>query len=277
MAQQHRCHLRSLVVRIDAYGAAVSVPTATECRRVPMVEPAVVLDGPFRYAAAGCEIRVSTPARDRDLWHEYLDGALANYLRYGVESVLEYKTVRPGRTTTMFFAAVDPSGAVIGGMRVQGPYSDPGQAHALTEWAGRPGTAELRDEIASRIGPDLHGNRQGVIEMKTGWVAPDAPHKRELTAALARVFLHAIKLTGVRYALGTVATHAVPKWSTTGGEISSRVTPVAYPDARYRTVPMWWDRDKKLSPELDAKMGDEQHRMLWSDLAKLTQVADTAA
>ena len=103
-----------------------------------MVEPAVVLDGPFRYAAAGCEIRVSTPARDRDLWHEYLDGALANYLRYGVESVLEYKTVRPGRTTTMFFAAVDPSGTVIGGMRVQGPYSDPGQAHALTEWAGRP-------------------------------------------------------------------------------------------------------------------------------------------
>ena len=82
--------------------------------------------------------------------------------------------------------------------------------------------------------------------MKTGWVAAKAPRKRELTAALARVFLHAVGLTGVRYALGTVATHAVPKWSTTGGKISSEVTPVAYPDPRYLTVPMWWDREKEL-------------------------------
>ena len=262
---------------MDAYDTAASRRVATDCRRVPAGLPAAVLDGPFRYSAGGCEIHVSTPERDRSLWHQYLGGALENYLRYGVESVLEYDRVLPGDTTTMFFAAVDPAGAVVGGMRVQGPYTVPEQAHALVEWAGRPGTAALREEIATRIGPDPLGVRQGVIEMKTGWVAPDLPQKRDLTAALARVFLHATRLTGVRFALGTVATHAVPKWSTTGGEISSRVTPVAYPDARYRTVPMWWDKDKKLSPELEATMDDEQYRMLWSDLDSLTQGVDTAA
>lgn len=263
---------------LDVCGPEAGLTVATDRGRVLAAKPAsAVFDGPFHYAAAGCEIQVSTPERDRDLWHQYLDGALANYRRYGVESVLEYETVRPGGSTTMFFAAVDPCGAVIGGMRVQGPYTNPEQAHALTEWAGRAGTAQLRDEIASRIGTDATGLRQGVIEMKTGWVAVDAPRKRELTAALARIFLHAIRLTGVRYALGTVATHAVAKWSTTGGEISPRVTPVAYPDARYRTVPMWWDRDKKLSPALEDKMDDEHERLLWSGLNEFTRAVDTAA
>jgi len=46
-----------------------------------------------------------------------------------------------------------------------------------------------------------------------------------------------------RYVMGTVAAHAVKRWQTTGGVISSAVTPVAYPDERYRTVLMWWDRE----------------------------------
>ena len=44
-------------------------------------------------------------------------------------------------------------------------------------------------------------------------------------------------------ALGTVAAHAVRCWQTTGGVVSRTVTPVAYPDDRYRTAAMWWDRD----------------------------------
>jgi hypothetical protein len=51
-----------------------------------------------------------------------------------------------------------------------------------------------------------------------------------------------MNLMGVRYALGTVATHAVKRWQTTGGVVSANVVPVAYPDDRYRTVLMWWDR-----------------------------------
>lgn len=210
--------------------------------------------GPYTYTAAGYEIHVAKPQLSPDLWTEYLSGALTSYRRFGVESVLEYDSVVAGDSTSWFFAAVGTGGVVLGGMRVQGPYSYAEQAHALTEWAGRDGSEQLHREIADRI-------PHGVIEMKTGWVAANAPRKRELTAALARVFLHAIRLTGVRYALGTVATHAVPKWSTTGGEISSEVTPVAYPDPRYRTVPMWWDRDKQLKAPLAALMDDEHRRL----------------
>lgn len=258
---------------LNASGAEAGRMTATECGRYSLASATGgdMLDGPFRYAAAGCEFHVTTPDRDRDLWYRYLGGALANYRRFGVESVLEYAKVEPGDTTSLFFAAVDPRGEVVGGMRVQGRYGFAEEAHALTEWTGRPGTEELRTDIACRI------DDGGVIEMKTGWVAPQFPRKRELTAALARIFLHAIRLADVRYALGTVATHAVPKWSTTGGEISSIVTPVAYPDARYRTVPMWWDRDKPLTPDLEAKMDDEHGRLLWSAMTERSQRVDSAA
>jgi hypothetical protein len=36
---------------------------------------------------------------------------------------------------------------------------------------------------------------------------------------------------------------AVARWQTTGGVVSPRVAPVGYPDDRYLTSPMWWDRE----------------------------------
>jgi hypothetical protein len=75
----------------------------------------------------------------------------------------------------------------------------------------------------------------GVIEMKTGWASRDAPRRAELTAALAKVFVHSMTLLDVCNALGTVAAHAVRCWRTTGGVVSTTVTPVAYPDHRYLT------------------------------------------
>lgn len=236
----------------------------------PAVDQIAGASGPFRYAAAGCEFHVATPGQEPHLWREYLDGAVANYRRFEVEHVLEYDSVLTGNSTTLFFAAVDRSGQVVGGMRAQGPYRHAAQAHALAEWAGAPGTNRLRSEIESRI-------PEGVIEMKAGWVAADTPNRRELTAALARIFLHAIRLTGVRYALCTVATHAVPKWSTTGGEISLEVTPVAYPDPRYRTVPMWWDRDKPLPAMVGAVIDDEHDRLRSSGSAEPPTEASFAA
>ena len=121
-------------------------------------------------------------------------------------------------------------------MRVQGPYESADQAHAVEEWAAFDDDAEVRREISARI-------PAGVIEMKTGWVSDMAWRRRELTAGLARLFVHSINLMGVRYAFGTVATHAVARWQTTGGVVSANIPPVAYPDNRYRTVLMWWDRE----------------------------------
>jgi len=184
----------------------------------------------------GCEFVAARPSQQPLLWLSYLDGARASYRKHDVESVLEYDSIRDGSSTALFYVALQPDGKVAGGLRVQGPYQSPDQAHAVAEWAAFDDDAEVRREISERI-------PAGVIEMKTGWVSHTAWRRPELTAGLARLFVHSIKLMGVRYAFGTVATHAVKRWQTTGGVVSAKVAPVAYPDERYRTVLMWWDRE----------------------------------
>lgn len=179
---------------------------------------------------------VARPAQQPVLWQSYLDGARASYQKHGVESVLEYDRIRDGSSTALFFAALQPDGQVAGGMRVQGPYDCADQAHAVEEWAAFDDDAEVRHEISERI-------PAGVIEMKTGWVSSTAWRRTEITTGLARLFVHSINLMGVRYAFGTVGMHAVKRWQTTGGVVSANIAPIAYPNNRYRTVLMWWDRE----------------------------------
>lgn len=161
---------------------------------------------------------------------------MRSYRKHGIEAVLEYDAVVAGKSTALFFVALDSGHCAVGGMRVQGPYLRAAQAHAVAEWGGREGAASLQREIGERLA-------DGVIEMKTGWVDDGFQNRRELTDALARIALHSIRLMDVRWAMCTVAQHAVARWRTTGGVVSSEVCPVAFPDDRYRTVLMWWDRE----------------------------------
>ncbi len=192
--------------------------------------------GSYSDRFSGCQFIVARPAQQPELWAAYLDGARRSYRRHDVESVLQYDRIRDGISTAIFFAAVGSDGQIAGGMRVQGPYQSADQAHAVLEWAGGEGEQQVRREISDRI-------RAGVIEMKAGWVDDDVRRRRDISAALARIFVHSIDLMNVRYALGTVASHAVKRWQTSGGVVSRDVVPVAYPDDRYRTVLMWWDRE----------------------------------
>ena len=191
--------------------------------------------GDYFDSSSGCRFVVARPEDQAELWLAYLAGAQTNYRRHGVESVLEYDRIVDGSSTALFVVALESDGRVVGGMRMQGRYQRAEQTHALEEWAGRTGTAELVQEINDRL-PD------GIIEMKSGWVSDDALRREAVTAALARIFTHSFALMDVRYVMGTVAVHAVKRWQTTGGVISSDVAPVAYPDDRYQTVVMWWDR-----------------------------------
>ena len=208
--------------------------------------------------SSGCSFVVATPAQQPRLWLEYLDGARRSYRKHGVDSVLEYDEVVDGRGTALFFAALDHRGVVVGGMRVQGAYQEVDQAHAVAEWAGRAGTEELRREIGARI-------PEGLIEMKTGWVDDRARCRSELTDALARMFIHALRLMDVRYAFGTVAQHAIRRWQTTGGVVCQDVAAVAYPTAAYSTVLMCWD-----SREFADLASPHQLHPLMSEAAQLT-------
>ena len=181
---------------------------------------------------------IARPNEAPALWREYLRGAFDTYSRFGVETVLDLDAVRDGSTTFFFFAALDDLGRVVGGTRVQGPYSFAYEAHAISVWNRRTGTDALAGQISERIGEG------GVIEVKTAWASDRGPRKEELSAAVARTFMHAVSVADVRYALCTGADHAIPRWRSVGGEIASDVAAVPYPDERYRTVPMWWDRQE---------------------------------
>ncbi|WP_280493921.1 hypothetical protein [Nocardia asiatica] len=192
--------------------------------------------GVLRYydAQSECAFFVSEPNVQPELWHRYLDGAQDVYRRFGVEHALEYDTVADGGSTSLFFTALDTDGDMLAGVRMQGPYTDARQAHALVEWSGHPGANALRRMIADRI-------PQGVIEAKGAWVARDAAKRAELGAAVSRTVLHAARLLGARYGFATVASFTVARHEACGAVPAERIPAVPYPDRRYRTVPLWWD------------------------------------
>ncbi len=188
----------------------------------------------FRDMHSGYVFHVATPQTHPDLWRRYLHGALQVYRHYGVDHVLEYDSVVDGRSTSLFFAAVDPSGAVVAGLRAQGPHRVADEVHALRAWAGRPGAAELRAMVANRM-------PEGVVEVKAVWVARAAEHRAALAAAVSRCVVHAARLLGARFGFVATATPNVGLYRSSGGYVADRIPSVPYPDDRYRTVPMWWD------------------------------------
>ncbi|MEU1208240.1 hypothetical protein [Nocardia sp. NPDC005825] len=189
----------------------------------------------FRDSRSGHVFVVGTPQADGALWQGFMDGALAAYRRYDVEVALEYDRVINGRSTAMFIAGVDESGRVVGGLRVQGPYSHADESHAVaTEWRGQRGEHALRRMIADRSGG-------GVVELKAGWVAHDAEHRRAVREAVARCIVHATNLMGVRYGFLTADRDVAPQWAVSGGKPAWWIPSAPYPDERYRTVSLWWD------------------------------------
>ncbi|WP_459548028.1 hypothetical protein [Nocardia sp. X0981] len=188
----------------------------------------------FRDNASGYDIHITTPRESPDLWHRYLTGARQAYRHFGHEPALEYDSVADGSSTTLFFAATDTCGDVVGGLRVQGPYTWVSEVSSLAPWAGRPGAADLGLMMARRI-------PRGVVESRAVWVARDAPARSELTAAISRCMAHAPRLLDARYGFATVASFATERHRASGGVVAQLIPPVPYPDERYRTVPIWWD------------------------------------
>lgn len=202
----------------------------------------ITLDGrsgsrPLSYCSpeSAYRIVVTTPRAEPDLWRDYLIGAVRTYGAYGVEGALEVDRVRDGGSTSLFFVAFSPEGDVVGGMRSQGPYSGADQAHALSEWDGDPGRPRVRAMIEDRL-PD------GVVESKSAWVDRGFPGRRELVGCFSRAPLHASAILGARWVLGTSAAHTLPMWTSTGAVVVSGLDAIGYPDDRYRTHLLWWDR-----------------------------------
>jgi hypothetical protein len=182
-----------------------------------------------------CTLVASEPSAEPQLWAEYVRGARDSYRKHGVERALELDSLLKPRATSLFLTAVDESGRMVAGVRAKGPYRSADDSHAVVEWGGRKGLATVRKLITDRL-------PFGVVEIKTAWVSGEPDRSRLLTNALARFPLHSAMLLDAKFAMATSAAHALARWQTTGGVVASQVPATPYPDERYQTKMMWWDR-----------------------------------
>ena len=182
-----------------------------------------------------CTVYVTQPTVDPDLWAEYLDGASRSYHKHGVERALELDQIQDGEETILFFAAVDTDGRVVGGVRAKGPLRSADDSHAAVEWAGQPGLHAARKMITDRL-------PFGVVEMKTAWVTDDPGRYRSLTKTLARTPFPTMNLLDSQFVLATAGKHVLDRWRSSGGVVAPGVPATPYPDERYQTKMMWWDR-----------------------------------
>jgi hypothetical protein len=187
-------------------------------------------------ADAECTVAIARPGDDDGLWQEYLAGAERSYRHHGVGAAIDVEAIRRSGETTVFWAMLDATGTVVGGVRAVGPLTSPDESHAVVEWAGQPSLPLVRKMIGDRL-------PFGVVEMKTAWVTDDRDRNRNrrLTTSLARTGCQVLAVLGVQFCMATCAQHVLERWRSSGGVVALiRSTP--YPDERYRTKMMWWDR-----------------------------------
>ena len=185
---------------------------------------------------SGARFLVTRPEDSPSLWAQYLDGLEKTYKSFGVEAALDLGAIFHGRKLPTFAVALGADGNVVAGVRAHGPLQAPDEAHALMEFAAAPtGQSMVRRFIADRV-------PFGITEIKGGWVDDQAENRRELSNALARSFIHIMDAMDVQFGFCTAAVHAANRWSTVGGRPIDGLQPVAYPDERYQTTLMSWDR-----------------------------------
>lgn len=224
-------------------------------------------------ADAECTLVMAHPSANPELWHEYLRGAERSYRKHGVETALDMEEISDGHDTALFWAVLDTAGRVIGGVRAVGPLTGADDSHAVVEWAGQPGLAEVRKMIDDRA-------PFGVLEMKTAFVTDDTDKSRNVTRVLSRTAFHAMAALEIQFCMATSAAHVLEKWRVSGGIVAS-IPATPYPDTRYRTKMMWWDRntyiqhaEPTLVPKIITEVLDLQRA--WPADRSLARVHDSA-
>jgi hypothetical protein len=129
---------------------------------------------------------------------------------------------------------LDRQDHMLGGVRAIGPLTAPDDSHAVVEWAGQPGERAVTKMIADRV-------PYGVLEMKSAWVVDSASGCRAVTDALARSGFLMMALLGVQFCMATAAAYVLNRWRSSGGVVAP-IPAAAYPDHRYQTKMIWWDR-----------------------------------
>ena len=203
-----------------------------------------------------CTLTVAEPAAEPALFAEYHRGAVASYAKFGVSDALEHDTQLCAADTALFWVMRDVDGHVVGGVRAKGPLATPDDSHAVVEWAGRPGESAVRTMLTERI-------PFGVLEMKAAWLTSSGKGDRHRVRQLARSVFQGMALLEIDFCMATSAAHILEQWRSSGGVIAP-IPATPYPDERYETKILWWDRTAYTAhaePEQAAAIGFEQARV----------------
>lgn len=200
-----------------------------------------------------CTVVVSTPSADPALWADFVDGAARSYHNHGIERALDMDSLTDEPNTQLFHAVVNDAGAVMAGIRARGPLESAEESHAIVEWADRPGLRTVRKMLTDRM-------PFGVVEMKTAWMSDDPGRSRALGSTLARTPFTTMALLDAQFVVATAGAHVLNRWRTSGGVVATKIPATPYPDDRYRTKMMWWDRStftNDADPEQVSKIFNE--------------------
>jgi hypothetical protein len=77
--------------------------------------------------------------------------------------------------------------------------------------------------------------------MKSGWVSDDPDRSRSVIDAVARSGLLMLVIFDVQLCMATAATSVLNRWRSSGGVVAA-IPATPYPDERYRTKMLWWNR-----------------------------------
>ncbi len=201
----------------------------------------------------GCTVVVSTPSGDPALWHDFVAGAARSYVNHGIERALDMDSLLDEANTQLFHVVVNDAGAIMAGIRAKGPLESAEDSHALVEWENRPGLATVYKMLTDRL-------PFGVVEMKTAWMSDDPNRSRALGSTLARAPFTTMALLDAQFVVATAGSHVLNRWRSSGGVVATKVPATPYPDDRYRTKMMWWDRStftNDADPEQVSKIFNE--------------------
>ena len=178
------------------------------------------------------------PLERPDLWSMYLNEAEGKYRSHGFEGTLRRQELQDGHNVPLFFLGFNTEGEPVAGVRFHGPLESSHQAYLLEEMATSPEIEDIRTLIVGEL-------RLGAIEVKGAWSKGAAVNGVRLIAAITRSVTHAMNWLGAEFAIAAVSDTLLEVGSVAGGRMVGTCS-VPYPDDRYRTVAVQWQRARSL-------------------------------
>ena len=186
--------------------------------------------------ASGVRFEGHHPLERPDLWKMYLNEAEGKYRSHGFEGTLRRQELEEGADVPLFFIGFNADDEPVAGVRFHGPVEGSHQVYLMEEMAASPEIDDIRALIDSEI-------RLGALEVKGAWSKGHAAVGVRMIAAISRCATHAMNWLGAEFAIAAVSDTLLavgcPAGATQVGTAS-----VPFPDERYRTVAVSWNRSR---------------------------------